>query len=59
MKPTLSIDSLLVVRWWIDASYSTHGDCRGHAAVMISLGWVTVLVSSLKHSLNMNGPIEG
>jgi hypothetical protein len=30
MPLALRADSLNIVKWWVDASYATHGDCRGH-----------------------------
>ena len=30
MKSTVILDSLLVLNWYIDASYNTYDDGRGH-----------------------------
>ncbi len=37
MKLTLTIDDLLVIKWWVDASDRTHHDCKGHSRIMITL----------------------
>jgi hypothetical protein len=31
-------ESLNIVKWWVDASYTTHGECRGHTGATISMG---------------------
>ena len=44
VKGTLSLplilraDSLNIVKWWVDASFAVHGDCRGHTGATMSLG---------------------
>jgi len=38
LKLTLSADDLSVVRWWIDAAYAVHEDCKGHTGASMSLG---------------------
>ena len=27
LKLTLSVDSMSIIKWWVDASYNTHDDC--------------------------------
>ena len=38
MKLVLSVDNLTTIRWWVDVSYGTHSDCKGHTGMMMSLG---------------------
>eukprot|EP00804_Cyclotella_cryptica_P002560 CCRYP_010401-RA/>CCRYP_010401-RA protein AED:0.15 eAED:0.13 QI:0/0/0/0.5/1/1/8/0/1350 len=38
MKLTLSVDNLSQIKWWVDASYNTHEDCKGQTGAMMSLG---------------------
>ena len=37
MKLTISVDSLSIVKWLVDASYNTHNDCKGHTGYMMTL----------------------
>ena len=37
MKFTITVDTMSVIKWWVDASHNTHMDCRGHTYAMISL----------------------
>ena len=30
--------SINVIKWWVDASYSTHGYTKGHSGAKTSLG---------------------
>ena len=52
MKLTLIMESLLVVHWWIYASYNTHDDYRGQTGCMTNLGKGDSLNLSLKQKLN-------
>ena len=36
-KPTISVDSLSIVKWWVDASYNTHDHYKGHTIAMITI----------------------
>ena len=40
IKLTRTIDDLLMIRWWVDASDRTHHDCKGRIGSMMSLGGV-------------------
>jgi hypothetical protein len=31
-------DSLHIVKWWVDASFATHRDSKGHTGATMSLG---------------------
>ena len=53
-KLTLRVDSLELVRCWIDASCNAHTDYRVHIGIMMNLSQSAVLSSSLKHKLNVN-----
>ena len=59
MKLTLSVDNLGVIRWWVDASYNTHADCRGQTGAMMSLGKGAVINFSRKQKLNVRSSAEG
>jgi hypothetical protein len=38
MPLILSADSLTLLRWWVDAAYAVHHDCRGHTGAGMSFG---------------------
>eukprot|EP00804_Cyclotella_cryptica_P021176 CCRYP_001489-RA/>CCRYP_001489-RA protein AED:0.41 eAED:0.35 QI:0/-1/0/1/-1/1/1/0/615 len=59
MKLTLTIDNLNQVKWWVDASYNTHDDCKGQTGAMMSLGKGAVVSFSRKQKLNVRSSCEG
>jgi hypothetical protein len=58
MPLILRADSLNIIKWWVDASYATHGDCRGHTGATMSLGRGSVIGMSKKQKLNTKGSTE-
>ncbi len=38
MPLILLADSLMLSRWWVDAAYAVHDDCRGHTGAGMSFG---------------------
>ncbi len=58
MRLTLTIDDLLMIWWWIDASDQTHMDCKGHTVLIISLRRGVVVSSSTKHKINTKSSTE-
>ena len=38
MKRHMSAESLNTIRWWVDASYGVHWDCKVHTGAMMSMG---------------------
>ena len=38
MKRHMKADSLSMIRWWVDAPYGVHWDCKGHTGAMMSIG---------------------
>ena len=38
MPLVLSADSLTLSRWWVDADYAVHSDCKGHTGAGMSFG---------------------
>ncbi len=59
MKLTLSAENLGVIKWWVDASYNAHEDCRGQTGAMMSLGKGAVMSFSRKQKLNVRSSAEG
>jgi hypothetical protein len=59
LRLRLSIDSLGVIRWWVDASYNVHEDCKGQTGAMMSLGNGAQISFSRKQKLNVRSSCEG
>eukprot|EP00956_Cyclotella_meneghiniana_P028301 scaffold65295_cov71-Cyclotella_meneghiniana.AAC.14 len=59
MKLTLTVDKLGVIRWWVDASYNVHDDCRGQTGAMMSLGRGAPISFSRKQKINVRSSCEG
>jgi hypothetical protein len=58
MPLILRADSINIIKLWVDASYATHGDCRGHTGATMSLGRGSVIVMSKKQKLNTKSSTE-
>ena len=58
MVLTLSADYLSIVKWWVDASYASHDDCKGHTGAMMSLGKGAVMSFSRKRKLEVKSSTE-
>lgn len=49
-----------VIRWWVDALYNAHEDCRGQTGgAMMSLGRGAAISFSRKQKLNVRSSVEG
>ena len=62
MKLTISVSDLKTIRWWVDASYNTHDDCKGHTGGMMTLGKTgkgALLRMCKKQKLNVRSSCEG
>ena len=55
---TLSVDSLSMVRWYVDGSHQIHDDCRGHTGAFMTLGRGAICSSSRKQKLNTKSSTE-
>jgi hypothetical protein len=58
MPLILRADSLSIIKWWVDASYTTYGDFRGHTGAMMSLGRGSISGMSKKQKLNTKSSTE-
>ena len=38
LKLTLTADALSVIKWWVDASYRIHDDCKFHTGAVMTIG---------------------
>ena len=54
VKITLRADSLSIIKikWWADAEFASHHDCRGCSGGMVSLGAGAVISKSMKQRIN-------
>ena len=52
MKLTLSVDNMSIVNWFVDASYMTHMDCKGHVGGIMTLSKGEVISVSAKIKSN-------
>ena len=59
MKLTLEAANLRVIEWWMDASYTTHSDFKGHSGGMIPLGKGATTSSCNKQKQNVKSSTEG
>ena len=51
-KLNITVDSLSTIRWYVDASYGVHSDCKGHTGMMMTLGAGASMSMSKAHKLN-------
>ena len=58
MPLILSADSMTLARWWVDAAYAVHADCRGHTGAGMSLGQGMALSYSWKQKINTKSSTE-
>lgn len=55
---TLEAEEAMVAKWWIDASYAVHPDCRSHSGATFSLGKGTLYSGSHRQKLNSKSSTE-
>ena len=48
---TLCDDDLSIVKWWVDASYSVHEDCKGHTGAIMSIGKGAIRIFTRKQKI--------
>ena len=54
----LSADDFSIVKWFVDASYAIHDDCKGHTGTMLKLGSGAMTSLSRKHKINGKSSTE-
>ena len=59
LRLRLTVEDLGVIRWWVDASYNVHEDCKGQTGAMMSLGNGAPISFSRKQKLNVRSSCEG
>ena len=58
MKLNITVDSLTTIRWYVDASYGVHSDCKDHTGMMMTLGAGASKSMFKAHKLNMKSSTE-
>ena len=58
MKIHLKANFLIMIRWWVDASYGVHWDCKGHTGARMSMGKGALVNIARKHKLNTGSSTE-
>ena len=58
MKSTMSMNNMVYLQTWIDASYATHRDMRGHTGGVISMGKGMVIHGCSKQKINTKSSTE-
>jgi hypothetical protein len=53
-----SANGIVILKWWVDASFDVHPDMRGHSGGGLSLGRGFPIVSSTKQKLNTRSSTE-
>ena len=55
---TLEADSLLNIKWWIDASFAVHNDMKSHTGAAVSMGKGMIYAMSNKQQINTRSSTE-
>ena len=58
MPLILRVDSLKIIKWWVDASYAVHLDMRGHTGATMSFVGVSVTGIAKNHKINVKSSTE-
>ena len=54
----LNMENMGLIQWYVDASYATHKDCKGHTGAMMTLGRGAVISMSRKQKTNARSSTE-
>lgn len=55
---TVEADDTMIAKWWIDASFAVHADCRSHSGATFSLGKGTPYAGCRKQKVNGKSSTE-
>ena len=58
LKLTLTIESMGVIKWFIDESHNTHWDCKGQGGAITVMGWGYISSYSRKIKVNTRSSTE-
>ena len=46
IKLVLIIESMHIIHWYVDTSYGTPSNCKGHTGVMMTMGFGALMIIS-------------
>ena len=55
---TLSMDEMMLVKWYVDGSYAVHPDCKSQTGATMTMGKGSVYSSSCKQKINTRSSTE-
>ena len=55
---TLSVDKIVVPKFWVDGSHAMRMDLKGHSGASMSLGQGSVVTGSTKQKINLSSSTE-
>jgi hypothetical protein len=58
LKLKLSVESLGMLKWYVDSSHNVHADCRGHGGAVFTMGKGATTSYSRKVKLNTQSSTE-
>ena len=58
LKLTLTIESMGVIKWFVDGSHNTHWDCKGHGGAMMVMGYGAISSYSRRIKVNTRSSTE-
>ena len=53
MKLVLTINSMHTIHWYMNESYGTHSDHKGHTGMMMIMGFGDLMIMSSGHKINV------
>ena len=58
MKLCLTVDSIHMLRWWVDASYAVYWDSKSHTDMVMLMGLGAAMSGSWRQKLNTGRSTE-
>ena len=58
MKINISVESLIAIHWYVDASCRMHSGCKGRTGTMITMGACVAMSMSKAHNINIKSSTE-
>ena len=56
---TLKVEDLSTIKWYVDASYTVHPNCKGHTRAVMTLGKGAMTSTSTKQKVNVQSSTKG
>ena len=58
MKLVLTINPMHTIHWYVDASYGTHSNFKGHTGMIMTMGFGALKIISREHKINVKSSTE-